>query len=368
MGSPRQVSGGARRRPATENSQPFFRPPPKRLAWGQCSWQRGSAMAKSAVQSLASAHPSDVPVASRPAGLQLGSERRSGVLYSLCAYALWGLFPLYFKALSASPLQILAHRVVWSALFLSLVLSVRGGWAPLRGVEPRVLLGSFLSASLLSVNWFVYIWAVHAGRVLDGSLGYFITPLVSVLLGVLIMKEALRFGQWLAVATATSGVLWLTLQFGQLPWVGLVLAATFGSYGALRKQSALGPLDGLALETLLMLPLAVGYLIWCALHGQNDFSAGSPTLRVLLICAGPITAVPLVLFAAGARRIALSLVGVLQYISPTLQLLLGILVWHEPFSQTRFIGYAVIWFALVIYTADTLWAARQRRERALSAA
>jgi chloramphenicol-sensitive protein RarD len=324
-------------------------------------------MAKSAVQSLARPGPSDVaPVTqlARPA-----NERRTGVLYSLSAYALWGLFPLYFKALSAPPIQILAHRVVWSAAFLSLVLSARGGWAQLRAVssEPRVLLGSFLSASLLSINWFVYIWAVHAGRVLDGSLGYFITPLVSVLLGVVIMKESLRFGQWLAVATAGAGVLWLTLQFGQLPWVGLVLAATFGSYGALRKQSALGALDGLALETLLMLPLALGCLVWFGLHGQNDFSTGPLQLRVLLICAGPITAVPLILFAAGARRIALSLVGVLQYVSPTLQLLLGILVWHEPFNQTRFIGYAVIWFALVIYTADTLWAARQRRQRDLIA-
>jgi len=286
-------------------------------------------------------------------------------VYSLVAYSLWGLFPLYFKALTVSPLEVLAQRVLWSALFLSLVLSVRRDWAHLRArLDRRVWLASLLSATLLSVNWFVYIWAVHAGRVVDGSLGYFITPLVSVVLGVVLLKEALRPAQWFAIATAGAGVSWLTLQFGQLPWVALVLAATFGSYGALRKTSALGPLEGLALETFLMLPLALAYLAWLLSHGASGFAPGSLTLKILLLCAGPITAVPLVLFAAGARLIPLSLVGLLQYVSPTIQLLLGILVWHEPFNRARFIGYAVIWLALLIYSFDSLWLSRMRRERA----
>jgi chloramphenicol-sensitive protein RarD len=306
---------------------------------------------------------SALPVAAIPPAGR--ATRRAGVVYSLAAYSLWGLFPLYFKALTVSPLEILAQRVLWSALFLSLVLSVRGDWAHLRaGLDRRVWLGSLLSATLLSINWFVYIWAVHAGRVVDGSLGYFITPLVSVVLGVVLLKEALRPAQWFAIGTACAGVSWLTWQFGQLPWVALVLAATFGSYGALRKTSRLGALEGLALETFLMLPLALAYLGWLAMQHQSGFAAGSVTLKVLLLCAGPITAVPLVLFAAGARLIPLSLVGLLQYVSPTLQLLLGILVWHEPFNLTRFIGYAVIWFALVIYSADSLWLSRVRRERA----
>ena len=292
-----------------------------------------------------------------------GDSRRSGVLCIVGAYSFWGVFPLYFKALTASPLEVLAHRVLWSALFLAGILCVQRRWAWLGGVvqSRAVLLRALASASLLSVNWFIYIWAVDSGRVVDGSLGYFITPLVSVVLGVLLLNEVLRLGQWLALGTAAAGVVWLTLQFGQPPWVGLGLAVSFGSYGALRKTAALGALEGLMLETLLMLPLALGYLVWLGGHGQSDFSRGPVALQILLVCVGPLTAVPLLLFAAGARRIPLSLVGVLQYISPTAQLLLGVWLWHEPFNQTKLFGYALIWLALVIYSGEALWASKARR-------
>jgi chloramphenicol-sensitive protein RarD len=293
-------------------------------------------------------------------------DRRTGILLSVGAYLAWGAFPLYFKALTATPLEVLANRVVWSALFLLVVLGARGR---LRGLlasvrSRRIVLGSALSAALLALNWFVYIWAVAEGRVVDASLGYFITPLFSVVVGVLLLGESLRTGQRLAIATAAAGVAWLTIHFGQLPWVGLSLAVTFGSYGALRKTGALGSLEGLMLEQLIMLPFASALLAWLALHGQSTLFGGPPAQSVLLALGGPLSSVPLLAFAAGARRIPLSLVGVLQYISPSLQLLLGVFVWHEPFTPARLLGYGLIWLALFIYSLEGAWAARLRRREA----
>jgi len=294
-------------------------------------------------------------------------ERRTGVLLSVGAYLAWGAFPLYFKALEAAPLEVLANRVLWSALFLTLVLGARARLRHLfAALRWRVVLGSALSASLLAINWFVYIWAVGERRVVDASLGYFITPLFSVVVGVLLLGEALRGGQRLAIATAGVGVAWLTLQFGQLPWVGLALAVTFGSYGALRKTGALGALEGLALEQLILLPVAAVYLGWLALGERSALLGPSAAQSALLVLSGPLSSVPLLLFAAGARRIPLSLVGVLQYISPCLQFLLGVYLWHEPFNQQRLIGYALIWLALVIYSLEGVWAARLRRREALA--
>lgn len=295
--------------------------------------------------------------------------RREGLISIVVAYALWGLFPLYFKALHAPPLEVLMHRVLWSSMFLAGLLGAQRRWAWLGAVlaSPGVLRRSLLSASLLSINWLVYIWAVAQGRVVDASLGYFITPLVSVLIGVFSFGESLRSVQRLAVLTAAAGVVWLTLQFGQLPWVGLSLALTFGSYGALRKTSALGALEGLMLETLLMLPVSLSYLLWLVLSEQSAFVAGDSSLCVLLLCLGPLTSVPLLLFAFGARRIPLSLVGLLQYISPTLQLLLGVLVWREPFNQAKLMGYALIWLALLIYSLEGVWVSRAQRRAGTAA-
>lgn len=296
-------------------------------------------------------------------------DRRAGISLSVAAYLAWGAFPLYFKALTATPLEVLANRVVWSALFLALVLAARGRMRRVLSSvgSRRVVLGSVLSAGLLALNWFVYIWAVGERRVVDASLGYFITPLFSVLVGVVLLEESLRGGQRLAIATAAAGVAWLTFHFGQLPWVGLALAVTFGSYGALRKTGALGALEGLMLEQLLMLPFAGGLLAWLLWRGESTLFGPAPAQSVLLALSGPLSSIPLLSFAAGARRIPLSLVGVLQYISPTLQLLLGIFVWHEPFTPARFAGYALIWLALLIYSAEGLWAARLRRREARGA-
>ncbi|HJW54335.1 MAG TPA: EamA family transporter RarD [Burkholderiaceae bacterium] len=284
----------------------------------------------------------------------------TGMLYAAMAYTLWGLFPLYFKTLQTiAPLEIVMHRIVWSLVFVSILLAWRQQWSWLATAfrRPRLLAGFAASSLLLSSNWMIYIWAVNNGRVVDASLGYFINPLVNVLLGFLLLHERLRPGQWVAVALAAAGVAWLTWQGGNLPWIGLLLAATFGIYGLLRKTATLGPLEGLSLETLLLFPFALGYLVMLTMQGHNAFLTAPAASQWLLAAAGPITAVPLLLFAAGARRIPLSLLGLLQYIGPTLQLLLGVWLYHEPFSGSRLAGFAVIWSALAVYSLEGLWRA-----------
>ncbi|HTN65758.1 MAG TPA: EamA family transporter RarD [Burkholderiaceae bacterium] len=283
---------------------------------------------------------------------------RTGVLYAVLAYIMWGLFPVYFKALQAiQPVEILMHRMLWSLAFVLAVLALRRQWAWLRPLlgQPKVLAGFTLSAILLAGNWLLYIWAVNSGHVIDASLGYFINPLVSILLGLLLLQERLRPVQWMAVALAAAGVAWLTWQAGHPPWIGLALAISFGGYGLLRKTAVLGPLEGLSLETLLLFPLALGYFVYLTINHQNTFLAAPAHLQWLLLAAGPITAVPLLLFAAGARRIPLSLMGLLQYLSPSLQLLLGVWLYHEPFDAVRMTGFALIWSGLALYSAEGLW-------------
>jgi chloramphenicol-sensitive protein RarD len=281
----------------------------------------------------------------------------TGILSAALAFFLWGLFPLYFHALQAvPPLQILAHRMLWSLLFLLIVLAIRRQWAWLAIVrQPRVLASFIASAFLLSANWLVYIWSVNNGHVIEASLGYFITPLVNIMFGFVLLKERLRPGQWGAVGIATLGVAWLTWQTGTVPWIALALAASFGAYGLMRKTAALGALEGLTLETMVLFPLAAAYVAWLSWHGQNAFiTTPSDSTRLLLIAAGPLTAIPLLLFAAGARKIPLSVLGLLQYLAPTLQFLLGVWVFHEAFSRERLVGFAVIWAALVLYAAEGL--------------
>ncbi len=280
----------------------------------------------------------------------------TGMLYAAGAFLSWGLFPLYFHAIKQVPAsEILAHRMAWSLVFLMLVLLVRRQWKWLPEVlgKPKVV-GSFLaSAFLLSANWFVYIWAVNNGHVVDASLGYFINPLVNVLLGMLVLKEKLRRGQWLAIGVAATGVAWLTWQGGQVPYIALVLALSFGAYGLLRKTAALAALEGLSFETLILFPLAAAYLGWLVYSGQSVFvNAESDSTRWLLAAAGPTTAIPLLLFAAGARRIPMSVLGMLQYMSPSLQMLLGVWVFHEAFSSSRLVGFLFIWGALAIYMVE----------------
>ena len=282
---------------------------------------------------------------------------RKGVVLAASSYVAWGLFPAYFFLLkSVPPIEVLAHRMIWSLVFLSVVLAFRRQWSWLRPLarQPGLLAGFTVSAALLSGNWFLYIWAVTSGHVIDASLGYFINPLVNIVLGFALLHERLRPAQWLAVAIAALGVLWLTWQGHHFPWIAIVLALTFGFYGLMRKVAALGPLEGLSLETLLLFPLAAAYLVWTAFIGSNAFVQADFALRLLLIAAGPITAIPLLLFAAGARLIRLSTLGLLQFIAPTLQLLLGIWMFHEPFGGVRVWGFVIIWAALALYSAEGL--------------
>ena len=284
---------------------------------------------------------------------------RTGILSAALAFLCWGLFPLYFHALKEVPsAQIMGHRVLWSLLFLVIVLSVRGQWKwlPALRAQPRVVASFALSALLLSGNWLLYIWSVNSGHVIEASLGYFINPLVNVMLGYLVLKERLRTLQWAAIALAGCGVLWLTWQAGRMPWIALLLAASFGGYGLLRKTASLGALEGLSFETMLLFPFALCFVGWLTWTGDNAFlNTPSDMTRWLLIASGPITAIPLLLFASGARKIPLSVLGLLQYIGPTIQLSLGIFLFHEAFTPERMIGFMVIWSALALYAAEGLW-------------
>ncbi|HNW61415.1 MAG TPA: EamA family transporter RarD [Piscinibacter sp.] len=278
-----------------------------------------------------------------------------GILYAASAYVLWGLFPLYFSHLSTVPAtEVLVHRVVWSLVFVLAVLAWRRQWAWLAPTlrQPRVIGAFVASALLLSCNWLTYIWSVNHGHVVDASLGYFITPLVNVLLGYTVLHERPRRLQWAALALATLGVVWLTVAAGQLPWIALVLAASFGGYGLLRKIAPLGALEGLSLETMLLaLPALVALALW---WGRGPASFPSPDLatNLWLIGVGPLTAVPLLLFAAGARRISMTTLGLLQYIGPSIQFALGVWLFNEPFGGQRLIGFGLIWAALLVYSAD----------------
>lgn len=282
---------------------------------------------------------------------------RKGILYATACYTVWGLFPLYFKAIGEiPPMEILFHRMLWALIFLVMTLAWRKQWAwiPPLLKQPKLIAGFASSAVLLSTNWFIYIWAINNGKVIDASLGYFMTPLVNVLLGYVLLHERMRRIQWWAVGIAAGGVVWLTFQTGHPPWIGLSLAATFGVYGLLRKTAALGALEGLSLETFLLFPFALAYLSFLAINGQSAFLHSTGATQLLLLAAGPITAVPLLLFAAGARRIPMATLGLLQYIAPSLQLLLGVWLYHEPFSLERLIGFAAIWAGLIIYSAEGL--------------
>ncbi|WP_343730403.1 EamA family transporter RarD [Duganella sp.] len=289
----------------------------------------------------------------------------SGILYATSAFLCWGLFPLYFHAIDeVPPLEILAHRMLWSLLFLAIVLTARQQWKWLPKVlqQPRVLLSFVASALLLTANWGVYIWSVNHGHVIDASLGYFINPLFNVLLGLLVLNERLRRGQWISVGVAAAGVAWLTWQAGQVPWIALILGITFGGYGLLRKTAALAALEGLSLETMMLFPLAMIYVLWLSFHGQNAFiNTPHDSTRWLLAAAGPITAIPLLLFAAGARRIPMAVLGLLQYLSPTMQALLGVWVFHEAFTTDRLIGFLIIWAALILYVAEGLWGSKRAK-------
>lgn len=283
----------------------------------------------------------------------------AGAMYAVTAFVLWGIFPLYFELLHGiGAAEIVAQRMAWTMLAVVAVLAVLRRWSWLRELASsgsRLWLTFAASALLISANWGTFIWSVENAHVVDASLGYFINPLVSVLLGALVLGERLRPLQWAALGLAAAGVVELGIAAGAPPWIGLILAVSFGAYGLLRKTAPLGAVEGLALETALLFPFAVGYLVWLGLHGESAWVAAPWSGRVLLAATGPLTAIPLLLFAAGARRITLTQLGVLQYISPTLQWLIGVAILHEAVDASRLLGFAMIWLAIAAYSTEGAW-------------
>lgn len=288
----------------------------------------------------------------------------SGTWYALAAYILWGLLPVYWKTLQHVPaLQLVSHRILWSCLILCAVLLLSRQWGKFREAvrQPRVIGIYLIAAALIGVNWYVYVWAVTAGFIVETSLGYFINPLVSVALGVIFLRERLRPGQWLPVGLATIGVFYLTFIYGAFPWIALVLAFAFGFYGLLKKVAPLGSFYGLTLETAMLLPLVLLYLLVVQSTGAGAFLRHGLPTTALIIGSGVATTAPMLLFASAARRIPLSLVGLLQYIAPTLQFLLGVFVYDEPFNLTRLFGFGIIWLALIILGIEGAMALRAQR-------
>ena len=282
----------------------------------------------------------------------------SGIACALGAYLLWGLLPLYLHLLAGvGVLEVLSHRIVWSLATMAVLLVALRRLTGLRELRarPAIAWRFVATAALISVNWILYIWSIETGHVVDASLGYFINPLVNVLLAAVLLHERLRRGQQLAIGLAAAGVLWLTWLAGAPPWLGLAIAISFSLYGLLRRSAPLGAMEGFAVETAVLAPFALGYLAWLAAQGQLAFGGGAALTTALLVGAGPVTTLPLLLFAAGARRIPFSLLGVLQYLSPTLQWLCGILVFHEAFDPHKAIGFSLIWLALLLYAAESLW-------------
>jgi chloramphenicol-sensitive protein RarD len=289
----------------------------------------------------------------------------TAMLQAALAFVTWGLYPLYFLLIpKVGALEVVLHRSTWALLLMLCILAWQGRWSWLSETlkQPKRLWMFSASALLLSTNWLLYVYAVQHGHVADASLGYFINPLLNVLLGVLVLRERLRPLQWLAVALAAFGVMWLTWQAGKLPWIALALACSFALYGLIRKTASLGALEGLALENMLLAPLVLPALLWLSYTQAGVLFNGPPSQLGWLMLGGPLTALPLLLFAAGARKLPLATLGMLQYIGPTLQLILAVWVFHEPFSHQRFIGFAFIWTALLVMSADGLglmrWLAR----------
>ncbi len=279
-------------------------------------------------------------------------DGRRGTLLGASAYLCWGLFPLYWPLLEpAGAVEVLAHRVVWSVLVCAALLAVTRSWSAVRAVDRRTLARLALAAVVIAVNWGVFIYGVTSDQVVETSLGYFINPLVTVALGVLVLGEVLRPVQKWALAGAGAAVLLLTLENGRPPWLALVLAASFGTYGLLKKTAGVSPVVGLSVETAVLVPLALGYLV--AIGGGTATTEG-PGHAALLVGTGVVTAVPLLLFAGAAARVPLTTLGLLQYVTPTMQFLLGVLLFHEPLPVAKLLGFTLVWVALAVFTYDAL--------------
>jgi chloramphenicol-sensitive protein RarD len=286
-----------------------------------------------------------------------------GVVYAISAYLFWGIFPIYWKLINHVPaIEIIGHRIAWSFIFVILIIYFSGKWSFFKtSIQNRKNLSPYLiSAILLCVNWFTYVWAVNSGYIIETSLGYFINPLVSVLLGVIFLKEKLRPLQWFSVFLAGLGICYLTWRYGSLPWIGLTLAFSFAIYSLIKKKAALNSIQGFAVETGIMVLPATVYLSVVEISGQGALGNQAFWVICLLIFAGVASGLPLLLFGAAARRINLSTLGFLQYIAPPLQFLIGVLVYKESFSQESFVGFGMIWLALLLFSIEAVVSQRSR--------
>jgi chloramphenicol-sensitive protein RarD len=296
------------------------------------------------------------------------SSLRRGYLFGFAAYGLWGFFPLYFKLLRpAPPAEILAHRIGWAVVATAMIVAVTRRWRTLAELvrSPRRLAGAGFAAVLIGTNWGAYIYGVDTNQVVEASLGYFIGPLVSVALGVLVLTERLRPTQWTAVVVGAVAVAVLTIDYGRLPWIALTLAVSFGVYGLVKKWLGLPAAEGLLVESAVLAPAAVGYLIWLAVWHEPVFGTVSVAHTALMVLSGPATAVPLLLFAGAANRVPLSTLGILQYLAPVIQFGCGVLIFHEPMPPARLAGFALVWLALAVFTWDGIRNARRAaRDRA----
>ena len=296
----------------------------------------------------------------------VAQEDRSGLIAGIAAFGTWGLIPVYWKLFTnISASQILAHRFVWTTCFLVGMLSWQQRWPEVREAtrSRRALLYCLASGIAISVNWFCFIWAVNVGRVVETSLGYFMTPLINVLFGATFLRERLTRWQLLSVALALIGVLNLTLGYGRFPWLAITLCVSFGLYGLLRKKSGIRPIPGLFLETTLLTPIAAVYLLYLQRAGNSAFSSAGWSMALLLISTGIVTGLPLVWFGHAARHLRLTTLGFLQYLSPSCSFFLGVFLYHEPFTHANLITFIFIWIALAIFTTEAIWRWRSGRER-----
>lgn len=283
----------------------------------------------------------------------MDNERTAGVMYAIAAYMLWGILPIYWKLInSIFSIEILANRIVWAFVFTIVIIGVTKQWEELRRIakDKKQMFYIFIASILIAVNWGLYIWAVNSDRIVDASLGYYINPLFAVALGVMIFKEKINLWQGIALSTAFIGVIIKTMQYGKIPWISLGLAISFGLYGAMKKLVRTNSIVGLTLETIMITPIAAAYIAWRQFSGVGAFGREGALVILLLIGSGAVTAVPLLLFSSGARRLPLSVIGLTQYISPTISLLIGIFVYHEGFTNIDMISFCFIWAALAIYS------------------
>lgn len=295
----------------------------------------------------------------------MNNEKTVGVIYAIAAYVLWGILPVYWKLIDrVLPIEILANRIVWAFVFTVLIIAVTKQWNELKRIakDKKQIFYIFIASILIAFNWGLYIWAVNSDKIVDASLGYYINPLLAVLLGVIIFKEKLSYWTWASLAVAAIGVLIKTVQYGKIPWISLGLAISFALYGAIKKSVKANAIVGLTLETAMLTPLAAIYIMSRQVSGIGAFRAEGTLVILLLMGAGVITAVPLLLFASSTKKLPLSLIGFTQYISPTISLIIGVFVYHESFEAVDMIAFCVIWAALVIYSFSQIGFAKSQKK------